>query len=619
MKASDQENTSRIPEFFVVLEDRDEAARLIGCLPAAPARIVSHPSGRPWIAAVTPFSTLTHVSAGNGEIVLIGPGAVSPAEIRFAFGRRRDITDLGGLIERLPGVYHVAARIAGAVRVQGTASGVRRLFTTRVAGSTVVSDRADVLAWMIRAEVDDAALAVRLLEPLPHPLADRSPWRGIQAVPPHEYLVLGEGSPRLVSWWEPPAPHLSLGEGAPRVLDALDQAVRAHVSGHHRISSELSGGYDSTSLTFLAHARFGGTAGLFAVTAASRDPFSEDLHWANKAAAEMPDMEHHVIRAEDLPLVYAGVGEMRDVLDEPSTAVVHSARVLSVLGTARDKGSRIHLTGHGGDHLFVGLPTLYRDLLPKRPLFALRRLNAYRNMFAWPVRESLRQLTGHRTYGEWLRRSARRGLPGDYRTPIITWGIGATLHTWLTPLAEDLIRTEIGRAAATVRPLAPTPGRHFELDGIRDGARLVRALMGITGSAGLPISAPYFDDRVIEAALAVQIEERADPWTYKPLLREAMRPVVPAHLLERATKDAAGMDEALGLRAFAGSLRDLWADSRLARRGLIDADRLTGLCARPDSPELMDGSVLTTVACELWLRSAEEWIVAAKSTKGECL
>src|SRR5690606_38754403 len=57
--------------------------------------------------------------------------------------------------------------------------------------------------------------------------------------------------------------------------------VRAHVDGLDRISCELSGGMDSTALTFAARAT--GPAELALLTVAARDRYSEDETWARRA------------------------------------------------------------------------------------------------------------------------------------------------------------------------------------------------------------------------------------------------------------------------------------------------------------------------------------------------
>jgi asparagine synthase (glutamine-hydrolysing) len=122
---------------------------------------------------------------------------------------------------------------------------------------------------------------------------------------------------------------------------------------------------------------------------------------------------------------------------------------------------------------------------------------------------------------------------------------------------------------------------------------------------GLTLAAPYYDDRVIEAGLAVRPGERVTPWRYKPLIIEAMRGIVPAESLARQTKANGSGDEEPGLRRHRAELLALWEDSRLARIGLVDAAALRELCSRPLPPELGFGALDQTVACEVWLRSVE--------------
>jgi asparagine synthase (glutamine-hydrolysing) len=136
-------------------------------------------------------------------------------------------------------------------------------------------------------------------------------------------------------------------------------------------------------------------------------------------------------------------------------------------------------------------------------------------------------------------------------------------------------------------------------------SRITRQLDQMASRIGVTLAAPYHDDRVIEAGLAVRPQERITPWRYKPLIIEAMGGIVPDESLTRQTKANGSCDADPGLRRHRRELLTLWEDSRLAELGLIDADALRETCTRPLPPELQFGGLDQTVACEVWLRSLE--------------
>ena len=140
-------------------------------------------------------------------------------------------------------------------------------------------------------------------------------------------------------------------------------------------------------------------------------------------------------------------------------------------------------------------------------------------------------------------------------------------------------------------------------------SRITRQFEQMAGRIGVTLAAPYYDDRVIEAGLAVRPQERITPWRYKPLIIEAMGGIVPDQSLTRQTKANGSGDSDPGLRRYRGELLALWEDSRLGRLGLIDAKALHATCTRPLPPELALGGLDQTVACELWLRSLERMTV----------
>ncbi|NEB40761.1 asparagine synthase-related protein [Streptomyces sp. SID14515] len=642
----------QLRDYFVVLPDSAAGAAVAGQLPPAAGGtpVVAHASGRPWVLARPLVREVSHLRRGDDALVLIGPDRVPEAVLSGLLEGARDRAGLERRLARLPGLHHVIARLSGETWIRGTASGLRRIYHARhPEAGTIASDRPAVLARLIGAPLDDGALALRMLDFLPHPLSRRVVWRGVHETGAGYGLALPVAAPGTAAvpgpmehrWWEPPPAELSLAEGARALGDAVAASVRAHVGGLDRISCELSGGMDSTALTFAA--RETGPAELSLLTVAARDRYSEDETWARRAVeaarggegarggaaargaggkrdsdvARTRDagrkgggstgLDHHIIPADDAPYFYADLAATAAELnDEPLPVAPGRARAHLLLSRAHATGSRYHLTGYGGDELFLGLPHAYQDLFHGNPLTAWNHLSGLRHQLGWPLLPTLKALLNRSTFSRWLAGAVTAEPQPVTRTPLLSWGVRQSLRPWFTDHANALITEEFRAAAAEhADPIDPWRGRHVDIDAVRMGARHFQAMEDIGMTIGLPVAAPFYDDRVLEATLAVRLAERISPWRYKPLLVEAMRGVVPDALLARTTKDHMSSDEHQGLRRHAPELADLWTGSRLAERGLVDSRHLLRLAAEPFSPVLVEHSISSTVAGETWLRTAE--------------
>jgi asparagine synthase (glutamine-hydrolysing) len=121
--------------------------------------------------------------------------------------------------------------------------------------------------------------------------------------------------------------------------------------------------------------------------------------------------------------------------------------------------------------------------------------------------------------------------------------------------------------------------------------------------AGLPLAAPFLDDRVVEACLAVRLHERTTPWRFKPLIVEAMRDLVPGAVLQRSTKGDFSVDWHAGLRRARAHLAAVLDDPVLAQLDLVDVAALRKVCLGL-YPYTLDPIALDrTLACEAWLRT----------------
>ncbi len=590
--------------WFVVLPDCDAARDVAAALGPHAPQTLPHPSGRPWLMGRWTADELVAAQVGETQVAVIGCCPVTAAALSALARRVRTVADLDRLGAGLAGSFHLVAAIDGRVRVQGSVSGLRRVFYTQLAEVAVAADRADVLAGLAAAAVDEQWLAARMVYPfLPHPVADGCPWHGMQVLADDCYLLTDPGQPaRVVRWWHPPEPVAPLAEAAPLVAQALVAAVEARTRAGGTISCDLSGGLDSTPICFLA-AR--GNSRVITVTLVSTDSSHDDAHWAQRAADQLGGTEHLVLDMRQLPLMYADVGGGGVGADEPHIIIRDHARTTVVAHQLVARGSRLHLCGVGGDQVLQAPAAYLHTTAVTHPRIAASHLRGRRAVSGWPLAATLRGLADRRTYQAWLTATVDdlTAPPPARGIPNLGWGPALRLPPWATPPAVDAARTLLHEAAAGAQPLAPTRGQHATLEHLRGVGYFTRHIAGIYARAGLPLAAPFLDDRVVEACLAVRLHERTTPWRFKPLIVEAMRDLVPAALLQRSTKGDFSVDWHAGLRRARAHLTGLLDDPVLARLGLVDIDALRKVCLGMYPYTLPMPALDRTLACEAWLRT----------------
>jgi asparagine synthase (glutamine-hydrolysing) len=593
-------------EWIAVLPDCESSVAAAEPLHPSATTMVTHISGRPWLIGRSRPSSVTVGQAGATRVAVFGCCPATSSELADVAARIKDVSDVSRLASWLPGSFHLLASVGGTVRVQGSASGLRRVFSARVGGIEVASSRADILATLTEAQVDQDWLAVRLLYPaLPYPVGDTSPWRGINVLPPDSYLCVDRaGAARVVRWWNSPEPSLPLGEGALALREALTKAVMTLTASDELISCDLSGGLDSSSVCHLA-ART--SKSLLALTTGGPAVFDEEMSWADSAAVGLDHVTRVTLPAKEMPLPFDGLAVSAGPMDEPFTGEPIKARLLAFARHLTAHGSRLHLTGHGGDEILVGSKTYLRTLIRSHPRRAIQHARGHSALHRWPMMQLLHAMADRRSYRVWLRDEAADIITAPrMEMPRLGWSYPPfRLPAWATTGAVDAVRDILRATAGYADPLSSIPGQHEVLDRVRNGARLVRQDQQVMARAGLTMAAPYLDDRVIEACLSVRLDERSTPWAYKPILVEAMSDLLPSRVLNRTTKTDGSADHQAGLQRNRAELLALFEESHLAEMGMIDANKICSTLRGPYPPNLWPAALWQTLACEIWLRDAQ--------------
>ncbi|MFJ1747550.1 asparagine synthase-related protein [Streptomyces sp. NPDC088116] len=571
-------------------------------------RVVRHASGRPWLVGSWDDDELTVVAAGPVRVAVIGTCSADTPTLRAAAGGLASLSDLDTAARTWAGSYHLLASAHGQVSVRGTASGTRRVFHARLGDTVVAADRSDVLGPVVGAGLNEDVLALRLIpSDVPHPLDGLSVWRDVEALPPGHRLELGHDAiAHARQWWFAPEGELTVAEGAPALTRALSDAVALRTRDGGTISADLSEGMDSTLLCFLAD---GGPARLLAVTRSGLDSPHQDADRARRALAALgPGTVHRAVDGARLPAWFTGLSRAGEGMDEPAPGIRDRARIRHMSRELAVAGSRLHLSGEGGDQVLLAAYGYLHDALRSRPSVAWPQLRA---TAARPRRRPaamVRAVTDRRPYGRWLADAAKNLAPhSPDPLPDLGWQLRPSLPEWVTPDATATVRRLLTEAAATAVPVEPTRGGHGTLAAVRATARASRDLARVAAEAGTPVHHPYFDDRVLEACLAVRPYERTSPFVHKPLRAAALRGIVPDDLLGRRTRDDATAELNAGLHRNRTELTELLDSPLLARLGLIDPGPLRRAVLDAHAARTSLPAIENTLALEAWLRAATAW------------
>ncbi len=307
-----------------------------------------------------------------------------------------------------------------------------------------------------------------------------------------------------------------------------------------------------------------------------------------------------------MPNIFADTGDPGDT-EAPYQFTRTLARTRHNAALLASYGSRYHLAGDGGDELFHSPLAYLHPLLRRRPLTAIQHVRGYRALHRWPWGATVAALAHGGGLGDWWHQQAQHLTAGSLprHTPELGWGYPLRSPVWVSPAAIDTARAVLHYTGEQARALAGDRGQHFALAILRINGLHYRQLSRVFATTGLRLELPYFDDRVIETALAVRAHERTTPWRYKPLLVEAMRGILPEVIAARTTKGEFSADTRIGLRRHLPDILEVFADSALAAHGLINPDLLRRELLAPQVDNTAVAFVEDLLGCETWLRTTQ--------------
>ncbi|GLZ29049.1 asparagine synthase [Lentzea sp. NBRC 105346] len=513
---------------------------------------------------------------------------------------RRAEGDLGRLMS-FPGAYSaVLVDETGEVTLVADAAAQFPLFVSATGQHVVFGSEARAVAGRTAAEPDLVALAAQVVALF----VDRTAFSGVHQLEPGSALRMGaHGTTRLTVTSLAADAGKTLGECADELRECLVTAIEARSTTSAALSSDFSGGLDSTSLAFLAtrHAD-----PLPVVTFAQADaPVDDDLRHAQRYATLDARLRHHVVTGGPEHLPY------RDWLsgaDQPHSSRLAMGPTGLQTSTVASLGCDTHFVGEGGD-LVLGAPLGYFiDLARRGELTTL-----WRHCTAWgrlrhrsPLslftrsvrlastsrRRSLLMLARQLGHGAFARSWEEHNI-----TP---WG--GPMCDWLAPPAREALAEHLVVLAGEADD-GMDAGDRATMSQLKSAGGTQQAVRETGARHGVTVHAPFLDARVVRTCLSLAAWRRCDPAGPKPLLRKALSGLVPEVVLSRRTKGDYTGAAHLGVRRNMPALRKLMENPVSAELGLIEPRRVReALTLAARGIETPWASLNQVLAIELWLR-----------------
>lgn len=386
-------------------------------------------------------------------------------------------------------------------------------------------------------------------------------------------------------------------------------ARRLHTSV---MTSDFSGGYDSSSLAFKAASMSGQVIPSFVLY--HPDYPAGDIGPARYASTLDSRIDLRELSEGDDELPFSTFnGELLPFTeDEPYRTASIFGRQQRRVQAARHAGSTLHLTGTGGDALYDSQPFL-ADLLTrgedaKGLVSKVSMLLARRDLARPEYYEARAYQHAAINLGQaWEELAAVLDDPEQRFTFDVGWLPLLNRNVeWLAPQVREQLKERALRLAETAHTNLPL-GDYWTISQIRDSGDAQRHLMRLEGDS---VHAPFLDHSVIRAALRCNAYDRVRPGRqFKPVLKWALGGHgVPSEFFERSDKGSYELLSRIGLRRSIEEMAELMVNSRLEALEIIDSNRVLEALYNQDSDGRGRAQFAPLMALEIWLRLREQYL-----------
>ncbi len=362
---------------------------------------------------------------------------------------------------------------------------------------------------------------------------------GVEKVPAGEYWIWENGDFERTRYWD-----IDLAAEADHSVEVLDEllgkAVENRMVSDVPVGSLLSGGLDSSLITALMAREAGRGLDTYSIAFRSDDQSFEamppDAQYAQQVANRLETNHHEIeINPDIADLLPALLGHLEEPIADPA-----AINTYLICRMARDRGTKVLLSGMGADEIFGG----YRKHLSVLIAAAYRKAvpSVVRDQVIHPLIGALPaggQKSGYR-YFRWAKRFA-----ASASLPDVDCFIGnSSYYPW--PDLEDLLEPDRRSDYADTYSVESHRQR-FETSADRDlltqmtytDAKLFLAGLNLaytdraSMAASVEVRVPFLDHRLVDLAINLPRRQRIRGAKQKLLLRQVAYKYLPRQIVDR--------------------------------------------------------------------------------------
>jgi asparagine synthase (glutamine-hydrolysing) len=438
-------------------------------------------------------------------------------------------------------------------------------------------------------------------------------FRGIHKLLPGHVLTFEDGAVTTRRYWDVPIGQDRAAAARPVAEDVrefrarLEDAIRVRLMSDVPLGVFLSGGIDSSAIAALMARMIDRPLQTFSVAFKARA--YNELEYARTVATSIGADAHEIV-IDDRDF-FGALPRLVWHEDEP-IAHPSSVPLFFVSKLARERVTVV-LTGEGSDELLAGYGRYPRALLN------WRAGSIYSRVVPRPLRDSVAAAV-RRAPGR-LGRYARRSFLGmEHRAETTFFDAFAGVDlAGQRSLLSDRFAPLVDAGLAYEGPMAHFNRAADERDaGILDRllyadmkTYLVELLMKqdqMSMAASIESRVPFLDQHLVEFAAALPPDRKLSGFSTKRILREAVKDVLPASILERPKMGFPVPFAAWTRGAWRTTVRDVLLDRRSRERGIVAPAAVERLLeparANADPARTHDAdAVWALLNLELWYRT----------------